>query len=245
MYNIAVMKKGMTNFMHSRAVAAAVCSVFVAVWAMAAAAEQVSDSQKSYAPQTIEFDGRTFYLHTELNGDTGKVISVYDENSHPSVAGEAIYVAGYSDLPPPRTDGDIFYYQVLYSANPAPELTDENGAYSAVARFAREWGGNNSEGYVFYKVRENDDSIVRISAWDANYYGKGIRMGGKRCGASRENAHVCISFVARANPGKYPTPQAWKDAEGAAELERVYKLLSEYPLTHNEELLADMAGAVK
>ncbi len=218
-----------------------VAKVVVAVFVIATAAGGAfyAFSQKTYAPKTIHFDGRDFYLVSERDGDTGEVIAVYDETP-----GEALYVAGYSDSPPPQTNGDIFYYQVFYAENPAPELTDKNGAYSAVARFGREWGERGGEeGWVFFEVRESGDSIVRISAWDARYYNKGIRMGGKRCGASRKNAHVCIAYILRANPEKYPSPQEWTDTEGAAELERIYDLLANYPLSHNEELLSDMAAA--
>ena len=191
-------------------------------------------SQKSYAPETIQFDGRTFYLLSERNGDTGEVISVYDDSP-----GEAMYVAVYLDSPDAALSDSWFYYQVLYAATPAPEFVREDGAYSAVAFKEKEWGGANSNRAPFHQIRKSDNDSI-ASLWAFETPEGTIRLYPRYCGASRKNAFICLGFN-----GAYPGAKEWAESEGAAELERIYNSLAEYPLLHNEELLADMAAAAK
>ena len=140
-------------------------------------------------------------------------------------------------LPPPQTNGDnlrLLFDQTYYAANPAPAFV-RDGAYSAVARLKNLWGGGK-DSYLRDEIREEGDSIYKLFAWKTAPRENGdvlIRTTGIKCGASRKNAYRCITYNSWMPPGT--------DAEGAAELERIYDLLAEYPLSHNEELLSDMA----
>ena len=193
-------------------------------------------SQKTYAPKTIHFDGRDFYLISERDGDTGEVINIDNDAN-----GGTRYVAGYSDIAAPQTGDNLrlLFDQTYYAANPAPAFV-RDGAYSAVARLKNLWGGGNSDSYLRDEIREEDDSIYKLFAWKTAPRENGdvlIRTTGIKCGASRKNAYRCITYNSWMPPGT--------DAEGAAELERIYDLLAEYPLSHNEELLSDMAAAAR
>ncbi|MGI9297444.1 MAG: hypothetical protein ACR2QC_06040 [Gammaproteobacteria bacterium] len=218
----------------AKIIAAAAFAVLAAGGAVYALAE------KSYAPETIQFDGRTFHLLSERNGDTGELFSVL-------APGEAQYTAAYIDTPEPPQDGriNLFYYQVLYAANPAPEFVRENGTYSSFARMDKDWGDINADNYFHYRIAgTKDGEFARLWAHE-NGYGEVIAQV-TFCGESRPNAFICIGYKAPlGRRGAYLRAAEWKNDEGESHLERVYDLLAEYPLAHNEELLADMAEMVK
>ena len=198
-------------------------------------------SQKTYAPKTIHFDGRDFYL-------------VLETKFSAALEGAEKYGAVYSTATEAEREADEEWqlnnlrldYYVLYSANPAPEWM-QDGVLSPAAYKAdikRRHGPNPNPKQLLHEEREKGGESFSATVIDTPQPDAfRLLVHATRCGASRKNAHVCIAYILRANPEKYPSPQEWADAEGAAELERIYDLLANYPLSHNEELLADMAAA--
>ena len=223
-------------------------------------------SQKSYAAKTINFDGRELFLVAERNGYTGKVISAHDADT-------VIYAAVYFDFGD-YTDGvynnpaenyrkwnttaenrkewnNFFYYQVLYAAHPKQEFV-QDGVYSANAfmnaEWQSEWQSSSQENTFGYQIRETTNGdVIRLFIDDPHQVSKDlrVRVHGKRCGVSTKNAFACISYKFKIDDNQYATAKEWAEKEGAAHLERMYELLTAYPLAHNEELLADMKLAVE
>lgn len=217
--------------------------ILAAVFVVAGAA--VSLAEKSYAPQTIQIDGRTFYFYSERNG-AGDVFFP-DDNRR----GAARYFAGYGHAPELQEKMDAFHYQVFYDATPAPEFAGEDGAYSAYARMKHEWRDDTSGewsddtpgAYLYYQTRKTGGDFFRLSIYGVD--GADLRVYGQRCGGSRKNAFICIAYIPWVRNDKYANWKEWTDAEGETHINRVYNALAEYPLSHNEELLADMAEMVK
>lgn len=199
-------------------------------------------SQKSYAAKTINFDGQELFLVSEKLD--GEVIKQYSSN--PS---GAHYIAGYFDSADVSSSSTkrIFTYWVFYNASPEVRFI-QDGVFSAKAYMREDWQEgfvNDSRAYL-YQVRESSgDGITELFVHDPYENGKDLFLRGRFCGASQKNAIACIHYWVRERNDQYATAKEWAEKEGAAHLERMYELLTAYPLAHNEELLADMKLAVE
>ena len=199
-------------------------------------------SQKSYAAQTINFDGQEFVLVSERFKDTGKMINVFD-------ASAARYVAAYAGSDN-HTKPDLLkrflYNDVFYDANPKSEFI-QNGVFSAKAYKRKDWQEVVNDPLTYlYQVRESSgDDITQLFVYDPDENGKDLRLTGNHCVTLNANAISCIYYRIGERNDQYATAKEWAEKEGAAHLERMYELLTAYPLAHNEELLADMKLAVE